>query len=609
MHASMSSLQPVIIQQLAATTDLLATTASRLYELSTSLENQCAITNTPNPYLKSLDSFIETLQSALAEKLIPARVILAKTRNRQALSIMSLPPEILSWIFSQVVYEPYDEDYCFPFTMRMDARVCRIYRRVHALIGVCRTWHQLGLACPDLWKLIPLFTQEGGSWRKLATKLSLERAGNKYLCLAVASPLGRLDLDLLSAHWHCLGSINIWFQVSSSNTLILNILGQVIKHGKPHSVTALSLNRAVFSKSPAWPPPDPRPHLNLHRDAELAYLEPQFSELVNSLERLRLSNVSLDWASVRFSGNLVELQISNIRLYGSSETAHFLRMLSTAYGMRILAIDSIAFLVEEDEALPRTVSLPKLESLSLKGIPISCTRLLLTCISLGRCTTTLDLRGRALYESDGDSDLEEEFVFLRNTPIHRLKISPGYSSVVSDLRSLLMSMPNISALTLQRYDLNAKLLQDLTPPTTANETFPRLETLEFYNCDCVSPLDDLQDTFRALLSGHHIQKMVLGCSFFSFNNEDSGSESEGSDYEHEDESDNLEHEGSNDEGDDRDYEKTGDKYKTKVHEHADVEKEQVIEWLRDNVPEFYLCTGSDVYDGPTGDADWQLWDM
>ncbi|CUA78486.1 hypothetical protein RSOLAG22IIIB_07114 [Rhizoctonia solani] len=598
---------PTTMQQLVEINTLLANTASRLWDLSTAIQAQHKPKNSPHPGLYDcLSSSLHLLDHTLNEKLLPARLALAKTHNQSIRSIMSLPKEILSSIFVSAVYDPSDKKYPFPGRTDMKNHLCQIYRRVHSLLEVCTRWRNVGIACTRLWNIVPLSIAPDGSRRMLSTELSLQRARGDNLYLVAFSPSSlHLFSEKLEGHWHRLSNLNIWSD-HSSPTVIRDLLDVVIKGGAPQSISKLSLIRSSWT----WQNSDQQSQPSLH--AQLARLEPQFSQLLYSLTALRVSNVRMDWRRVNFSERLVELWISDVKLHGSSTITAFLEMLSSARRVRDLAIMSTDMTLEDDEIFPSsTVSLSELEVLHLGNLSLNCLRVLLTAISPGAYYTTLDLReGINYYDSTYDEFVERDFALLKARKIDRLIVSsedtfPWNSTL--GLRRLLESVPTATSLALCFYTFKAKLLKALTSPepsndtVTPNATFPRLQTLEFFAFESPSPLGDLIEEFKILVRSHSIQKMVIECDVSTSDYDQQDEEDEFEDEEDEFEQSEDELEQSEDELEDNGDELEDEEYK--------FEDDELVKWLKVNIPEFYACSRSFENGYPIGMPIWRLWDV
>ncbi|CUA78487.1 Chaoptin [Rhizoctonia solani] len=554
---------PTMMQQLVEINTSLANAASRLWDLSIAIEAHHTPTNTLYPGLYDcLNSSLRLLDHTLNEKLLPARLALAKAHSQSIGSIMSLPDEILSSIFVSAVYDPNDKKYPFPAT-DMHTHLCQIYRRVHSLLEVCTRWRNVGIACSRLWKIIPLSIAPDGSRRLLSTELSLQRARGDNLHLVAISPCPLPYFsEKLAGHWHRLSNLNIWSD-HSSPTVIRDILNLLIQHGAPRSISKLSL---IWSPWP-WESSDPQSQSSLH--AQLAQSEPQFSQLLHSLAVLRICKVRMNWARVNFSECLVELWISNIKLHGSSTITGFLDMLSSAHGVRDLAILSMDMTLQEGEIFPsRMVSLSQLESLHLDSLSLNCLRVLLSAILPGAYYTTLGLREDTTYHnSTYDEFVQQDFALLKARKIDRLIVSPTGSAPwdsTPGLRLLLESVPKATSLAIGFYRFHANLIKALTPTepgndaVSSNETFPRLQTLEFFAFESRSPLSHLLEEFKTLVRGHAIRRLIIECNVSSAQD-------------------------------------------------ADDEEDELVHWLKVNIPEFYTCSCS--YENPVGISEWRLWDV
>ncbi|EUC60902.1 hypothetical protein RSOL_374870 [Rhizoctonia solani AG-3 Rhs1AP] len=228
-----------------------------------------------------------------------------------------------------------------------------------------------------------------------------------------------------------------------------------------------------------------------------------------------------------------------------------------------------------NETLPSsTVSLPKLESLYLESPDVSSLRVLFTAISPGPYYVTLDISDDICGTPSDEPFTEEDFALLKAAKVDQLIVSPWAifpCDTMTGLRRLLESVPTVTALVVSCFTLDAELLEVFTPPesnsgtATPDNTFPHFQTVEMYQCKCHLPVNDLQEEFRALLSGHSIRKMIL--QFTELLSEDENA-----------------------------YDEDG------------LEDDEAIKWLRANIPEFYLhCPDYDDFLMVV--PRWQLWDV
>ncbi|CAE7211833.1 unnamed protein product [Rhizoctonia solani] len=539
---------------------LLATAVQRFCDLSVSLEIQCS---TANWKLPDLVTRIDSLQSILDGQLVRARMALINIRNKlSGRSILHLPDEILSDIFMQYVYAPSEEYSMSPMSRRIED----IYQRVHTLLGVCAAWRRVGIACHDLWTMVPLADNFNTlRYRPLSTQLSLQRASHQNLHLAVSIHHFSLKrLEILTGHWHRFSAVNIWLD-SLLGDNITDYFRMILIDSPPGSISKLSLKR----KTHGYLLPPGQHNLSTG-------LKAQMNRLISSLSVFRISKVHIDWSPITFSHRLVELRVADTMLEDDFEIQSLFAALSSAPELKVLKLISIESYVSESGTIPlNVVSLPKLELLHLEHLYFNLLELTLSHIARGSYNLTLSLNKETSRE-DSDDDLEGNVgtdrldVLLKSAPIDKLILSgdDDFSWTSSTgLRYVLQSVPDLKTLVLNNFVVNPELLKGLksfsnsTTPTNKN-TFPQLTRLEIHRASLPVSLADLKPGFEAVFESHQIQTMVFG-GFLK-----SGPEVEDGEL--------LD------------------------------EKDEVLEWMRRRVPRFHL---SHEPGAPEATDIWRLWDI
>ncbi|KAG8680968.1 hypothetical protein FRC11_001750, partial [Ceratobasidium sp. 423] len=579
-----STTQPksVTIERWEEADALLARAVARFFDTSTLLERQCTtLDESSNDLVTRIDLSLDYLQTTINRQLTDARLALAKTRNRLTRSVLSLPREVLSEIFLYVVYDPIDQDDPCNLAIDMETRVETIYRRLHSLLAVCVSWRNVGLACGALWSVIPVVDPLVGQPRDLSTDLSLQRAGGNGLDLAISLSHESLDrLWPLAKHLSRFGTINI-NQKHDGTTPLSGALRVILDYLKPGTLSKLSLEgasdaaRGVFM---GYYDPDP-PEFS---KPNIARLESNFIQLVQSLSALRIRSVALNWERMAFSACLVILRIGRVSL-GHSGISSLIAALSSAQGLRKLELISIRALTDENrtKAPSQTLSFPKLESLYLADLNFNILQLFMEVISPGSYYLTVGLTAEScasFFFPGPDIDWAYEYVdhtseevcdLLRAASIDKLILTTHHGCVwdeAADLRALLKSVPTVKTLVLNSCSLSLVTLKALKQPPrpprwahTRNDIFPKLECIEFQCSTISSSLSDLKIGFKHLLIGHPIQRMAIGRS-------------------------------------------CGSGKTPPIDEH-----DEIIEWLKSKIPRFLF---SGEQDEPPNDFDtWQLWDL
>ncbi|CUA74760.1 hypothetical protein RSOLAG22IIIB_05700 [Rhizoctonia solani] len=446
----------------------LASAALQFFELSVKLGSQCTTVDRKSSSLVTLiDESLHLLQAILDNQLTGARLALSSARNRLAYSILHLPHEIISNIFSAFVYDPRDSFQ--PSVIKMDDRVELIYRRLHTLLGVCTAWRKIGLSCRALWSVIPFVDSFDGRQRILATELSLQRAGIKGLHLAASlsgSPFPRLQI--LKGHMHRFSTINVW---SNSDSYGINEILEMLLENGDSNVSKLSLRQGHPSDS-------------VHEGESLSD--------------------------------------SNVVLHGPSEIHLLLKSLSSAPELCDLKLISVQGVLDDGAGPIDKISFPKLKSLHLESLPFNFLEMILHVIVPGSHHLTLNPCDEINYNYPPGNVIEVEVIcqLLRGIKVHKLILSveeEGFWGTARGLRKMLKSVPTLKALALNFYDIDRDMMMALTPKTQSGRptrygNFPKLESLEIYGATFPMQLGDIKLGFKALLKLHNLQKMVLGGS-------------------------------------------------------------------------------------------------
>ncbi|CAE6385577.1 unnamed protein product [Rhizoctonia solani] len=535
----------------------LASAASQFFELSVKLGSQCtAVDRKLSDLVTLIDESLYLLQAILDNQLTGACLALSSARNRLAYSILHLPHEIISNIFSAFVYDPRDS--LQPSVIKMDDRVELIYRHLHTLLGVCTAWRKIGLSCRALWSVIPFVDPFDGRQRILVTELSLQRAGIRGLHLA-ASLLGFPfpRLQILKGHMHRFSTINVW---SNSDSYGINEILEMLLENGDSNVSKLSLRQGHPSDS-------------VHEGESLSdRFDVRLSGLLKSLSVLRVDNLIFDWEKTAFSNHLVELWISNVVLHGPSEIHLLLKSLSSAPELCDLKLISVQGVLDDGAGPIDKISFPKLKSLHLESLPFNFLEMILHVIVPGSHHLTLNPCDEINYNYPPDNVIEVEVIcqLLRGIKVHKLILSmeeEGFWGTARGLRKMLKSVPTLKSLALNFYDIDRDMMMALTPKTQSGRptqygNFPKLELLEIYCATFPMQLGDIKLGFKALLKLHNLQKMVLGGSL------------QGSDDQ---------------EG------------------HLLDESYEFVTWLRSNISEFHLCLDPEYV--PELLVLWELWDV
>ncbi|KAG8684826.1 hypothetical protein FRC11_011550 [Ceratobasidium sp. 423] len=461
------------IQQWEEAGTVLTTAVSRFLDLSALLETQCITRDEGSSDLVArIDSSLDHLQSTIERQLTQARLSLAKLRNRFVRSIIILPDEIISEIFLRVVYDPTDDDNPSAVMIDMTRRVELIYRRLYSLLAVCVSWKRVGLTTKALWSVVPFIGPYIGRLQSQSSGLSLQRAGNKGLHLAVSlAEHVYPKFGPLVEHLDRFSAITI-SQADGATFSASEILEMFLEHGAYQFVSQLSL--ANDQETDDHPIDQPPKALN----SSLLLYKPQFLQFIESLATLRLQGVALDWGCTAFSNRLAVLQVGKISLGSQPGIDAFVSALMSACELRDLKLISISAVPNKGVYVPANgLVLPMLESLYIEDLSFNIFNIFVKVLAPGSCNLTVNL-SPAFTEGhvrSGD-DLPTQFIMAEDDEIHtllgtakidKLIISADDNclwSSVTGLRSLLKYMPRVKTLIMNFYNLDQDVLKALKQP-------------------------------------------------------------------------------------------------------------------------------------------------
>ncbi|CAE6510812.1 unnamed protein product [Rhizoctonia solani] len=551
--------ESTLIEDWEAAGASLANAASRFFDLSVLLDSHITSVDRKSSNLVTrIDSSLSFLKTTLNRQVTGTHLALANARKKLTCSVLQLPDTVLSDIFLAFVYDPHVDS--GTSVMNMNNHVELIYRRLHTLLGVCRTWRNIGISYGALWAVVPVIDPFDGYQRILSTELSLQRAAAKSLHFAASISCSCLTrYRALKGHMHRFNTINIWSR-SDSMKGITELLRMSLTNRAPN-LSKLSIRNGSH----------PDPDNDFFQRSLNDWLGTQLPVLLNPLSVIRLDNIGLDWARARFSRNLVELWISNITLADRSQVILFLDSLCSAPALRDLKLVDVEAILEDedgsisgDESL-NEVSFPKLQSLHLESLPFDFLKFLFETIAPGSYCLTLKPGDEIRYDYPSDEEIDDEDIFelLKSTTIHRLILSgseEGFWDTADGLRSILESVVTVKSLTLNHYNIDHSILKALKAPKSRSGKFPNLDTLEIYGAVFTFELDDLKPEFKRVLQSHPLQRMVLG----------------------------------------------GYCRPPSADDYSLDEDQELVAWFENRVPNFHLCSDPDYLPER---PNWQLWDV
>jgi hypothetical protein len=431
----------------------------------------------------------------MALQLAQSTSILARARNRLASPINFLPEEVLYQIFLNVVYAPENTN------SPMNKSLRAIYGSLHKLLAVCSIWRNIAISRGTLWDIIPAADIPVRS-QKLG--LSLDRSGGRALHLvAIATADGPPCLfKTITENNVRLRTLNVQ---SAYSNFITPVIAELLRGGVPDQLSELFMR----CSPPKYSQP-PRISNCVVEDASIEQAD--FNKLISSLSALRLSGIQLDWKTTNnvFSDRLVEFHIHKVGL-GNSDTAmlDLLLALSSATKLRDLKIvDVRAYRIsaQSSSLTPPIVVFPKLQSFLLQDVCFNVLEFFLLGIAPGSYHMTLALSDNSFrigYSGGGMKKVSLAEVTQLITPVKVDTLSLPRGSIDDkawlkgpDLRALLESVPKLKELKLHGWHFYEDFCDGLCPPPTSDPPFSGFpfQDLEFLQLTAVRIRD--QERFR-----------------------------------------------------------------------------------------------------------------
>ncbi|KAL5632339.1 hypothetical protein ACGC1H_005341 [Rhizoctonia solani] len=458
------------------------------------------------------------LHVTLAQRLLRSRSILAQARNRMFASpLYHLPEDILVNVFTNVIYSQRRNAAVY-----MGQKIKSIYKRLHALLGVCSIWRQTTLNHSKLWFLVPVIHGNPGFSVHRATSLSLQRApgANLHLgaILSQKSHTEAIDIKDVATQIFRFHAINI---VTESDSTLHEIFGQLLSASVP-KLSELSLCLDYESE----PSTDLATSLEQRFLFKSAYTYlPQFTKLFESVTVMRLSGAGTYWDQVTFSNRLVEVRLEDFVLGYEPDLAVLLATLVSASELQYLSLISITTF---SNSIPEVLGdlgedfvaiLPKLRVLHLEDLYFNTLRDVTKSIAQGSHDLTLFLTPKSLLVA---APIESRF---QNIPLNavcevvsRVRVNTLMLSAKHEwlnnreLEMILRSTPSLKTLKMERWRFHGPVYQALTRPHSFYHAFPRIESLLF----TLATIHDPQK-FIDMISSHSgsIQRLALGVAFYS----------------------------------------------------------------------------------------------
>ncbi|KAL5633535.1 hypothetical protein ACGC1H_003882 [Rhizoctonia solani] len=525
----------------------------------------------------AIDSTLKTVDTVMiSQHLGQTCAVLTRIRNQSVSLFFRIPPEVMSQIFENAVFDPRDSETSSPEPFARHVRL--IYRRLHNLLRVCSTWNDIITAREVLWTVLPMIEGFPIIVHDIP-QLRIQRAGGSKLYLAAAFRWATFDnlkwdfSDVLIGYGPRFYAINV---TANEHSIIQDTISMLLSsnRGPPQSLSQLSIQ---FKKEATHYQPNAPP---LHSDCviPLESHEALFTNMIGRLTALRISGTLFQWDTMVFSSRLVEFRLDHVTLGSDEMLIPFMQALSSASELRDLKIISVnTYCLESptDIVTQTPVSFPKLQSLHLQDLHFNTLEILLPMITPGSHHVTVYFTEQSLYDNlltdNNDEGRQEAYrsrvevsdwhPALGLVPVHTLMMSESPDSGTRWLTSgmlcgLLEALPALKTLKMDLWHFDQVVWADLN-----RRNHPRLPALE--NLHLTQAIIHNTSNSRDMLASHPLQQVILGGVKSTHMDGQSSSEP--------------------------------------LQEDSDI-----VQWLRGTVPDFHLIDhtyrSSEFYLG-----DWQLW--
>ncbi|KAG8733140.1 hypothetical protein FRC11_008493 [Ceratobasidium sp. 423] len=485
---------------------------SSLAELATNAED----------LVPRIERHIASLSSFVACQVTQTCSVLSTARNQLVSLAYGLPEEVLVEIFTQVIYDPTDDQQRYQHrSLEQDLRF--IYRRLYNLISVCSSWRNIAVRKRSFWSMVPMIDQCKCSDLPLedVTERSLRRSGGTGLYVAAATSL-RLPLllrPLVSYGKH------IWALNIKTDTLhtVKEVVSTLAVFSSPKTLSELSIcldSTTVFG--------GPR-----EEDCELIKQplqhQERFRKILGSLRALRIRVAQIDLYDVSFV-NLLELRIENIQLGYKPIFKRLLRAISSASNLQYLQLVSVTSyldretnhlttstppdIIDEDDGL--LISFPNLQTVYLSDLFFNDLREIFKSFVPGDEKWILSFGVRCKEMNDFGAyhriTVQDLGLLLRGFNIVTLMLSGRDFKDWLDgpqLSHLLKAVPTATTLKMDYWDFHRQHWEALVLPQGARGVesagFPSIHNLHIYNARIFD-----ERGIQAVVSSHNIQQLRLG---------------------------------------------------------------------------------------------------
>ncbi|CAE6395400.1 hypothetical protein ACGC1H_002070 [Rhizoctonia solani] len=515
-----------------------------------------------------IDSALGSLQTTVNKQIPQIRSTLSQMRNKLCSSFHRLPEDVLSDIFVHVV-ALYIDPYRHRDPRSMKYCCIDIYCGLSKLVGVCTMWRRVALNRGTLWTVVPFFRSPIASfdWQRIM-ELAIPRAGGADLNLVADGFWSPDDIFHLGTYIARFRTVNIFTEYFGATGDILEVLAS------QHQTESVALSRLSISipYSHSRRLPMITDYVFQSNSEQL-----QFQKIFERLSLLQLKGSLLRWDVLSFSDRLITLCLKEISLGYDSEIALMLKALTSATQLRELTLIRITTfndpLPHRDLSESSKISLPSLRSLLIQDVYFNTLRFLLLAVQSGSHLLSIVFTRKTLHNnyyegsSSENTDITRMCELLRSTPVHALLIDgetwDNESQVVTtwQLGRLLEALPALNTFWANMWyfdDLYCKSLQ--RPRECEGSSFPPLVNLYI---TCVEFPDP--NAFKRVVDSYSssIQRVALGGPSSLIT-------------------------------------------KAQVDWDPPGSEEELVAWLRENVPEF-IRTGRSFEPPEFRQISWQLW--
>ncbi|CAE6418270.1 unnamed protein product, partial [Rhizoctonia solani] len=432
-----------------------------------------------------IDSALDSFNATLDHQISQAKATLALTRNKILSPTYHLPEEVLTEIFSHVVYIRPDPDQPVP----MADSLVQIYRSLYNLIGVCSAWKNAALARGSFWSTIPIVSSNPSHPRlrcPQAMQLSLDRAGSADLHLAAMLPhwpRNHPALDAITKHASQFRTLNISSSCYCVVSDILSIFGGL---GSSSRISELHVQRKR-EKSSRETLPSKFDYIIEATSSDRA----GFDQLLARLSVFRLCGAPIHWDQVAFSNQLVELELQEFTMGFDLEIDKMLTALSSATELRHLKFISIITFPAHDESdtSDSKIAFPKLQTLLVRDLYVNTLDRLLSSVASCAHQVTLQLTEKAFRHvhpgapESPECDTNDLFQLLSRLPVTTLLIDGEKDNnwmSAEDFRELITSLPDLETLGINFWVFDDNLCEALSRPSNNDSSpFPHIKNIHF----------------------------------------------------------------------------------------------------------------------------------